>query len=626
MRGWAWVMGLWLVGAAVGVGGAPEAGAWDLRIGTRTRLSSNVRVQGTRVSVDGTLRDNVGQGIPGMGISIDFERLRGSTGVIRRDVVTDRTGRYYVSLTLPAGDYKGTVHYTGQQFYFEGSEVELGALRTERGEVALELRHAAVGRRHWTVQGAVSAVSAGEPVEGLPLEVQVGEVPLKVETGGAGTASFAVDLAEAQGPWLELSARLVDTRDFQPVTTTGRIRVIDGPELTVGARAVRARLQRGLQVEGAFTDRFGGVGGQPVTLVVSSQGVETARLIATTEEDGGYAFFVADDQLPSGALTVEAMVTLARGESVVAPAAVVRFEKTDSGGLLWIIGGVLGLCLGVVAGFGVWDRLKRRRREVAQRPHRVSVASAREARLVAMDPAERPEGVGAAHSEGVAGVLWDGQADRALKGGTVAIHLDVGARVDVAGLGEPMQARVTDARGSFSFEAPEPGRYVLVGRSRGYVTATHRFVAPHKGKLAWVRFPLTPVRVVVRDLYSELVDDLCRQDAAWGRLTPRQVYRILVKAVERVVSGQLVGPGDEGLEAFRRSLAALLEATRGEREALSGPQLVETFTHVIEEVYFSQRLHDEQIIAIAERLAEAIRRMARDRGLPAVADPEDADA
>lgn len=626
-RGWRGLVNVALLATvvigAVHLGVSEPVSAWDLRVGTRTRLTSAVRVQGTRVSVDGTLRDNVGQGIPGMGVSIDFERVRGSTGVIRRDVVTDRTGRYYVGLTLPAGEYKGTVHYTGQQYYFEGSEVDLGTIRTERGTVELGLRHAPVARRHWTIQGAVAAVSGGEPVEGLPIEVSVGEVPLQVETGGSGTASFPVDLTETRGPWMELTARLIDARDFHPASTSGRVRVIDGPALSVEAENVRARLQRGLQIEGAFNDRYGGIGGQTVTLVVSSAGLERARLQAVTEEDGAYSFFVAEDQLPEGVVSVEAVVSLARGESVVAPAATVRIDKTGGAGLLWVIGGVVGLCFVVVAAFGARDLWRRRRKTQAERPPRTSAKQARQARIVALDPAERPPSVAAAPAEALTGVLWDGQTDKPIVGGRVELFRNPGSAVELTSGLAPDAVQVTDARGYFEFPVIEPGSWVMQGRARGYVMASHRFSAPHRGRLSYFRFPLTPVRVVVRDLYTELVEDLSRQNAAWGRLTPRQVYRLLIAAVERVVAGQALGPSSEGLEAFRTSLAALLEATRGERGPLGGAELVETFTHVIEEVYFSQRMHEESIIAISERLAAAIRKLARERGPGAMLEVDD---
>ena len=600
----------------------PRAGAWDLRIGTRTRLTSTTTVQGTRVGVDGYLRDNVGQGVPGMAISIDFEKVAGSTGVIRRDVITDRTGRYFVALSLPAGRYKGKVRYSGQQYYFEGAEVDLGEVQTRRGEVELSLQHPVVARQGWTVKAIVAAISGGEPVEHLPLEVTVGDAELAVETGDAGTVAFPVDLSEAKGGTFPISARLVDARDFLPSEARGSIRVIDRPSLSLEADLVRARLQRGLMLSGDFVDRFGGIGEQPVTLIVSSKGVETARFVAKTNADGGYEFFVAEDKLPVGDLEIEGLVTLARGESVVAPAASLHFDKTGSGTLLWLIGLVLGSSLMLIVGVGVRDLIIKRRREERDKPKRVSPRAARQPGVVAIDRTERPEHLLEAGDDAIGGILQDAQTKEPLANALVRLSEDLGQGIDALEL--PTHAEVkTNDEGHFTFEPPPRGNYVLIGQKRGYVSGRVRLSVPHKGRFSWVGFPLTPVRVVVRDLYEGLVEDLAMRNAAWGRMTPRQVYRLLVKAVARVVAGEHVSALDEGFGAFESALGELLAATRGERERLTGARLVEVFTHLIEEVYFSQRMHDEQIIQISERLADAIRQIAKERAFSLDADEED---
>jgi hypothetical protein len=145
----------------------------------------------------------------------------------------------------------------------------------------------------------------------------------------------------------------------------------------------------------------------------------------------------------------------------------------------------------------------------------------------------------------------------------------------------------------------EAGRYALRVTSLGFVGASYKFSIPHGGELALFRFPLVPVRVVVRDLFEDLSEDLTREREVWGRLTPREVLKLALRALAEVE------PSDaEGRVAFEESL----ERALGQEPASLAPnEAVSAVVSVLEEVYYSRRLHDEQLARVVERLAALLR-------------------
>ncbi len=586
---------------------APQAAAWDVRVGTRTRLTAAVRAQGTLVSVEGFLRDNVGQGVPGMGVSLDFTRQGEGGAVVRRDAVTDRAGRFALTTTLPAGTWQGRVAFSGQQYYFETAEVDLGPVRTARGEVQLSALTPPVALRSRgsavVTLGALSApagAQAAEPVSGLKLLFQAGSAPpVEVQTGSAGTVPVSVDLGEVEDATLPLTVRLADTQHFREARASASLRVLGAPSLTLEAAAVRARLERGLRAAGALEDRHGGGPGLPVEVAVYQGQDERARLRATTDADGAWEVFIPEAQLPEGALRVEAAALLGPQDRLEAAPVVLAFQRTGLGWTPWALGGALALALLGAGGLAARDALRRRQAEEAAKPRRVTPQQARTPGIAAAPAGSRPARAASAGRDSLAGQLWDDHAQLPIPGAQVTLR-----RADPAA---PVLQVTSDEDGAFAFDAPGEGAWRLEAAARGYVTASHAVALPHRGDLSWFRFALTPVRVVVRDLYAALVEDLARDHARWGRLTPRQVYGLLLAAVAELRAQQSVAAPAEGWTAFEASLQRLRADAAEDAPPLDGPALVEALTHLVEEVYFSQRAYDEDIIAVTERLTATLR-------------------
>lgn len=582
---------------------AATASAWELRIGTRTEIqcdpSQGVRVQGTRVLVDCHLRDNVHQGIAGRNIVITFQRTEDARGFDTVEVQTDRTGRFYATLQLSeTGTYEGRITYSGWESYHSPSEHRVGSVEVRRSPVTLELalpRH--LMSSDSALAGRVVASSGQSPVEGLPIEIQAAGTSATFVTGEGGSGRFHLPL-EAPGAVIQVEASFPGDQRFTRAATTRAVRILRAPTLTLEAQNVRARLQRGVELRGRLADRVSGVGGVGVDLTLTQQEAVIGRFRALTDEEGGYALFVPEKELLPGPLSVQAAARVG-DHPLEAPAASLEVEKTGPGPLPWLLGVVVAaLALGYAAlGLRDWwqDRRRRQPPPRQQRPRHLALEQARHPSILPPPLAEEPPRA-APGADTITGILWDLQTQRPIPGGLVRL---------AAENQEAPPPQTADARGRVTFAALSPGRYRMEVTALGYVSASWAFSIPHRGELNLFRFPLTPVRVIVRDLFDDLSGEVTRQGNAWGRLTPRELQGIFLRALHGEAEDEPLLTA-EGHEVFSRALERALEA-QAAQAALSAAQAAAAVTHIIEEVYYSQRLHEEAVAVLMERLAAQIR-------------------
>jgi hypothetical protein len=583
---------------------APHGEGHDLRIGTRTSLTATATAKGTRVSVDGFLRDNVGQGIEGQAIRLDFRDVTEPTLQISRDVSTDRTGRFYLNARLAPGHYLGVAYFSGREYYYAADRATLDEVSTALSDLTLVITTPSLIRdstREFAV--TLTATSEGLPVGQLPLQLRMDDRTRKASTGETGTETITVQVGANAGPELLIEARFPGSLDFRNASATSRVRILTDPLLTLAAANVRARLERGVQIDGKASDRHGPLRGRLVEIAARQGEGGTRRLQSTTDDLGAFSVFVPEGELQQGPLALRARLQVPRSEAVESPAVTLEVEKTGLGMIPWALLVVIAAASLVAAALSPRDG-HRKRPSVTQKERRkgerLGILQARSPRLEAIGPSERPPPVPATATT-VAGILWNAQTDEAIGGGEVA-----------ATDGSRQVAAACSAQdGSFVLADLPAGRLTLRVSRKGYVSASHNFRIPHGGELSWVRFPLTPVRVVIRALYVALVEDVLESQPSWGEHTPRQVFTLLLEAVDALGIDDEAGEPPEGLSAFRAGLQHLLDSTRGQGDPVSPEELVTVVINLVEEVYYSGRDHDEDLVSVTERLSDRVRRSAR---------------
>lgn len=143
----------------------------------------------------------------------------------------------------------------------------------------------------------------------------------------------------------------------------------------------------------------------------------------------------------------------------------------------------------------------------------------------------------------------------------------LGAAVVELALRDERREFTTDATGRFEFEDLPPGLWQATIKAAGHIAEQVTVTIPHRGEMRGVVIDLVPVRERVFHLYRRAAEPLLPKPALWGVWSPRQI-------VDHVRS--------------RRPSPALAE-----------------LTNLVEEVYFSARVSDEAILALASSRVEA---------------------
>ena len=132
----------------------------------------------------------------------------------------------------------------------------------------------------------------------------------------------------------------------------------------------------------------------------------------------------------------------------------------------------------------------------------------------------------------------------------------------------------TGADGAFAVEGLAPIEWLVEVSAAGHVTEQFAATVPHRGELRGVRVDLVPVRERVFQLYRRAAEPILPEPRLWGVWSPRQI----------------------------------VDHVRGRRPT---PALAE-LTAFVEEIYFSARLADEEVLPTAsDHVDRAIRERAR---------------
>jgi hypothetical protein len=478
--------------------------------------------RGLEVTVEGRLRDNLGQPIPATGV-----RVRSDDGATAR-ATTGTDGRFRAALRF-AGEGSRTLHaeYPGGTLLGPASADLVVAVGRTRIELAVQIEDPVPAEKP-AIAVVEARDAAGWPVPELALGVALDAAPVTpVRTDASGRAELTLGnltpgehrlTARWEGDAQRFPAR--GERSFHAAATLG----------------VTLRAEGALPpASGASIELTGAVKGAPgldVGVIVTADG----RPVATTHADstGRFRVDVAPEDLRPGEVGFRA---LARADSPAwrdGHSDEVRVTVPPAPGRspLWTWAPVAVAGLSLVG--AAW-----RRREV--------VASARPTPPRAAPPPPppfelRPQ---AATASGVLDLEVVDALDGAALPATVVLLAADAPMPDPASLAPPGPATATDAEGRIRL-AGEADR-VWVG-APGYAPACHACPLPPGGR-AVVR--LLPLRAHIQRLYEDVLVAAGRPPLRFGRQTPREAAEALerrgrspepVEALTALVEAACFGP------------------------------------------------------------------------------------
>jgi hypothetical protein len=571
--------------------------ALEVRVRAETSLEVDVTAAGTVAQVAGSLRDDLGRGVPQRSVEVRIDSRRTGEAVLSRTVHTGPRGRFGVQEELPPGGYEVFVRFADTE-HLDGNE-HSASLRLEPKPVDIRAFGPSLvfGRSHpaW-VSGR--AMAGRVPYQEFA-EVLVGEeVVGRMELDATGRGTFDV------APHLETGINQVTLRTpgsayRDPSQASVDIRFADDVQVEAKIEEGLERLQRGVSVQGRVYDAGGPLEGVRVRTVIRSEALvdeeaeeRTFTARTTTDSDGRYVGFVPATKLGDGRWRGTAEFVPPIGERIQVDAGSVEIDTRayrwamNGFGLVAIFAGMLVLLARVGQAFRARWR-KFRRRVERERRERAALEEVEEIVPVFFDPDELEESVVLSRDD-VGGVVWDVWQSKPVAGASVALRSQGGA----------MEA-TSDANGRFRFEDVPEGAWQLVVRKHGFVRGNLEMEVPHDGRMSHFRVDVIAVPLKIRRLYGAVVEHSIGEDL-WGRLSPREI--------EEQLESLWPDSEGEGSEARRELRARVLsQLQRDESDQTSPTAVLAALTEVVEEAYFSGRTYGEEAFLFARQLALELR-------------------
>ncbi len=597
-----------LVAAAVALMVEPEsAEGLDVRVQGRSELDARVVTAGTRIIVQGKLRDDLGKPLPQRTVGIALFEGDSDQRIEGRGVQTDRRGEFRVPFEVMPGGYRVTLRFESTS-HVTGTVFE-ETVEVDRQPVSLDVRNPElVHGEGASVQLDVSASIEGVGV-GLPVELHHdGEVVAEetLDDNGRGT----LDVTR----WLEAGTNAFQVTvppggPREEASTSVEIRRVDGMSVDAEVAPVFERLQRGAAVDGVVRGDEEAIEGLRVQATLTpvdklegvdrenKQATESGELVGTAETDGEGRFhiFYGRENLPDGDWEASVRITPEVGAAIERDVGTFTIDRSFS---RLVINGAMGLAalvLLLVAGREVWEvvrakleEMRRHRERTRRRERAFDEEETLEAVPLEPDTVQEAE----AGDRRLRGYVWDGLDETRVDGGRLELR--------ASGSEEAIDVERTDARGEFDFDELPDGAFELVITADHYVRGRFAFEIPHDGALAHCRFELVPVPLKIRRLYQSLIE-LARGEDLWGELSPREIRTVVVGAMETRDADR---GGGEGADRFVRRVRRLLE---GDEQPATPREFLEALTDIVEETYFGPRRYDEETWRLARRIALRLR-------------------
>jgi len=531
-----------LITAAGRVAAAPPTVA--IRARADLTLGSVRRTADGQVRIHGELHDHAsGAGLGGQTVQI-------SLGGVTAEAITRPDGSFDVEVAAGAGSVEVALAFPGGDG-IDAARTEPATVDPSKATVDMTVSTSV------TPQGVLVTVvttSDGAPLA-VPVTVRISptdkDEPHKdvAMRSGQPTLIRRVDALGAGSR--RLTARFAGDTSHAAATTAVVIELasdtttsVEAPETAAYDATIRLR-GRVLDADGA------GVG----KVTVTAAGDDKRRLgSATTGADGKFRIDVEASLLGTGrhglVLTAEPREAWLRGSQ--SPVVVITVGAPRPAPVAITIAAFAATVL-TALGF-VWARRRRERR----------AAAAPEAPRVDAPPrggldVARPSLVSTlrrASDHGFAGAVRDSVRTRPLAEATVNLALGADARTTLSG-----------PDGRFAFEALPAGEWTATVRAAGHVSERFAVTIPHRGELRGARVDLVPVRERAFAIYRSAALPLLPRPELWGIWSPRQIV--------------------DHVRAWR------------------SPPALAALTAQIEEIYFSGRVPDEDVLPSVEANAAA---------------------
>ncbi|MBN1945911.1 MAG: Ig-like domain repeat protein [Bradymonadales bacterium] len=594
MRIWA-VIGLasWC-GLGPGVPGIHQSSAAELTVFARTTLRIEVVSQGRRLYLRGDLRDNLFQGLADRPITVEVAPADGSLASVRRleyPLHTDRNGQFLFRELLEEGSWVVSARYAGDRWHTPSSVEQM--VRIQRVPLEIELVtpraapvwadipvqvsvHSSGPRARWVIDLVINGVALGGPVV----------------TDEEGRASLQVGTVNQEGV-VGIEATFPGDDVYLPAAAQTRVQVYRSASIHLHTVQVyKGRDHRLLSVQGALQSDLGPIEGAELVLAIDGIEQEDA---AITGRDGGFRFARSIADLEPRGLHEVAVLFHPLGSSDPELREEATTEIEISAGplaslVVWArvaAGGLAAAAVLVFLALHVAMRLRPRRSN-----RRSSGPPGHGAPRKRVDLSIPPRRAGRQQVH-VGGRVVD--ADTYLPIGPGEVVLE---RLDGGGGGKIAIGK----EGSFEARDLEEGRYHATAQVTGYVATGFDLSIPHRGEFGQMEVYLASIRAWIRYLYQQMTEqlELGGEEEVWGRLTPRQVERLIC---ESYLTGLPSAVEAEDVRRFRSRLREMLEQ-QGETAA---EDRLRVLTLLVEEVYYSGRIYEEELIDRCHRLIAAVK-------------------
>jgi len=617
-----------LFGGGGGAALVQDAHAFEIRVRGEGKLYADVQAAGITVQLAGALRDELGNALPQRDVLVRIKAANSNRELHKETISTDMQGRFQLQRSMDEGDYLieaeflGTEHLDGDKI---AREVHLAIIPPR---VDIHVPKLVVGTSRTAnlrVRASAAGVGISAPVEVLVNGAQV--TTLELDLYGRGAIDVVPHLQPGENV---VEVRLPKERKRPAASDASTLRFSSDPEIEVSAQASQRRLERGLLVTGRVSDsngplpsgsikvefeRVGPVPGQEIDEIAEEPAPAlsaSAREVRTeVDEEGRFEGFLPGQLIEDGQWNAKVTFRPDAGATMTATTETVTFDRTRSRWLLNILG-LLAILVGVVVLVNrlstvdfrsLFAGLRRKKEEKEDAPR---FDQDEPAIIEQIEPEELDE---VADSElQIAGVIWDGWRRHAVPF----------ARIELTRSGHEPLVIQSMSDGRFRSPPLEPGRYHIRVSASGFASGILDIVIPHDGSYRFFRFGLVAIPLKIRRYYQAWVRRIHGEDL-WGKLSPRQIEGAIWGAFD-VASPRFVE--DRQRHELKDRLTELLERERlGE---LGMNELLLSVTEIVEESYFSGRVHDEQLwnllVDITRRLDEIASGVIADPGADADVD------